>query len=120
MTTTLTLSKLRASVAIAAVASAAFTAHAQASERFIMAHAMPSDHIFHAISERFIEELQESEEFQIAYHPGGDLGDWTSLFEQSMQGVVPMSLTWGASEFDQRMLSPIGKMPGKFMARMIA
>lgn len=97
------LNKLRTSLAIVAIAGAAVTTHGQASERFIMAHSMPSDHIFHAISERFIEGLQESAEFQVAYHPGGDLGDWASLFEQSMQGVVPMSLTWGASEFDERL-----------------
>lgn len=99
------LTKIRTSVAIAAVAmaGASITSQAQANERFILAHAMPSDHIFHSISERFIDEIQESEEFQVAYHQGGDLGDWTSLFEQSMQGVVPMTLTWGASEFDERL-----------------
>ena len=69
------LTKIRASVAIAAVAiaSANITSQAQANERFILAHAMPSDHIFHAISERFINEIQESDEFQVAYHQGGDL-----------------------------------------------
>lgn len=97
------LSKLRTAVAVATMTSAAFSAPAQASERFILAHAMPSDHIFHAMSERFIDELEEHDELRIDYHPSGALGDWTSLFEQSMQGVVPMSLTWGASEFDQRL-----------------
>ena len=35
--------------------------------------------------------------------PGGDLGDWTSLFEQVIQGVVPMTLTWASSDFDKRL-----------------
>ncbi|WP_420413932.1 TRAP transporter substrate-binding protein DctP [Roseibium sp.] len=76
---------------------------ADAKERFILAHAMTTDHIFHAMSEKFQDTLGKDSNFRIAYHPGGDLGDWTSLFEQSMQGVVPMSMTWGASEFDQRL-----------------
>ena len=95
--------KLRLAIAISAIMGASFAVSVQANERFIFAHAMPSDHVFHSISERFIEQLEESEELSVAYHPGGDLGDWTSLFEQSMQGVVPMSITWGASEFDQRL-----------------
>ncbi|TLP55345.1 C4-dicarboxylate ABC transporter substrate-binding protein [Parasedimentitalea maritima] len=87
----------------ALIASAALVTPAFAKERFILAHAMTSDHIFHAMSEKFQSELGEDSNFGVAYHPGGDLGDWTSLFEQSMQGVVPMTLTWGASEFDQRL-----------------
>jgi len=75
---------------------------AQADESLILAHAMNTDHVFHALSERFMGEL-DGKPINIDYHPGGDLGDWTSLFEQSMQGVVPMSLTWGASEFDGRL-----------------
>mgnify|MGYP000412463616 CR=1 FL=1 len=77
---------------------------AQAKEDFILAHAYPSDHIFHQTSEKFREELaKQNSNMEIDYHPGGDLGDWTSLFEQSMEGVVPMTLTFGASEFDERL-----------------
>lgn len=76
----------------AAVAAATLAAPAVAKELFILAHAMTSDHIFSALSDRFLETLGEDSNFKIAYHPGGDLGDWTSLFEQSMQGVVPMTL----------------------------
>ena len=78
----------------AAIAAAGAAMPAQAKEKFIFAHAMNTDHVFHALSERFMSELEGNETIEIAYHPGGDLGDWTSLFEQSMQGVVPMTLTW--------------------------
>ena len=83
--------------------SAGLSSTAQAEADFIFAHPMNNDHVFHAISERFIAEVGENENIEISYHPAGDLGDWTSLFEQSMQGVVPMTLTWGASDFDQRL-----------------
>ena len=87
----------------AAFAVGAAAMPAKAAEKFIFAHAMNVDHVFHAISERFIAELGDDSGVSIAYHPGGDLGDWTSLFEQSMQGVVPMTLTWASSDFDQRL-----------------
>jgi len=74
-----------------------------ASDQVILAHAMNTDHVFHAISERFLEELGEDGGVPIAYHPGGTLGDWTSLFEQAMLGVVPMTLTSAPSEFDERL-----------------
>jgi TRAP-type C4-dicarboxylate transport system substrate-binding protein len=76
---------------------------ASADEKFIFAHAMNTDHVFHALSERFMDELGEDSGITIDYHPGGDLGDWVSLFEQSMQGVVPMTLTWASSDFDKRL-----------------
>ena len=76
---------------------------AGAAEKFIFAHPMNTDHVFHAISERFMSELGDKSGVSIDYHPGGDLGDWTSLFEQSMQGVVPMTLTWASSDFDKRL-----------------
>ena len=90
-------------VAAAAVAVGASMTPAHAAEKFIFAHAMNTDHVFHALSERFIAEVGDGSGVSIAYHPGGDLGDWTSLFEQSMQGVVPMTLTWASSDFDQRL-----------------
>lgn len=80
------------------------TQHAQANEEFMLAHAYPTDHIFHMASETFIDELEkQGSELAIDYHPGGDLGDWASIFEQSMDGVIPMSMTFGASEFEPRL-----------------
>ena len=79
------------------------TMPAKADEKFIFAHAMNTDHVFHALSERFIADLGDDSGISISYHPGGDLGDWVSLFEQSMQGVVPMTLTWASSDFDKRL-----------------
>ena len=95
----LLLSGMIAGTVVAGVA----TAPAHAEEKFILAHAMNTDHVFHALSERFMSELKGNDGITIAYHPGGDLGDWTSLFEQSMQGVVPMTLTWASSDFDKRL-----------------
>ncbi|WP_170327500.1 TRAP transporter substrate-binding protein DctP [Ruegeria arenilitoris] len=74
---------------------------AQADERFTLAHPMPPEHIFHPTSEKFMEALGDG--YEVEYHPGGDLGDWTSLFEQSMQGAVPMTMTFAATEFDPRL-----------------
>ncbi len=77
---------------------------AQAGDDFILAQAMTTDHIFHASSEKFMAELQaQQSSYSVDYHPGGDLGDWTSQFEQTMQGVIPMTMTYGASEFDGRL-----------------
>lgn len=99
----LKFSRAKATAAAAAFGFMAMSPVAsQADENFILAHAMNTDHVFHSLSERFLGEIDGSG-LNVAYHPGGDLGDWTSLFEQSMQGVVPMSLTWGASEFDARL-----------------
>ncbi len=102
MQKTLWKSTLRGLAALS-LASAAATMPATADEEFILAHAMNTDHVFHAISERFMSELGDESGVSINYHPGGDLGDWTSLFEQSMQGVVPMTLTWASSDFDPRL-----------------
>ncbi|QEQ96662.1 TRAP transporter substrate-binding protein DctP [Neptunomonas concharum] len=75
-----------------------------AGEDFILAQAMTTDHIFHASSEQFMENLKaQQSRYNVEYHPGGDLGDWTSQFEQAMQGVIPMTMTYGASEFDGRL-----------------
>ncbi|WP_136678492.1 TRAP transporter substrate-binding protein DctP [Neptunomonas sp. XY-337] len=77
---------------------------AQAGEDFIFAQAMTTDHIFHSASEKFIDNLKARQSaYSPEYHPGGDLGDWTSQFEQAMQGVIPMTITYGASEFDPRL-----------------
>ena len=90
-------------LAAAAIVAGTTAAPSQAAEKFIFAHAMNTDHVFHAISKRFMDELGDKSGVSIKYHPGGDLGDWTSLFEQSMQGVVPMTLTWASSDFDKRL-----------------
>ncbi|SMX26606.1 C4-dicarboxylate-binding periplasmic protein precursor [Pelagimonas phthalicica] len=96
-----TLSSIAASAVLATGTMLAATGTAQADERFTLAHAMPPEHIFHPTSEKFMEALGEG--FEVEYHPGGDLGDWTSLFEQAMQGAVPMTMTFAATEFDPRL-----------------
>ena len=90
-------------LAAATIAAGAATVPATAAEKFIFAHPMNVDHVFHAISERYMAALADNEGVEFEYHPGGDLGDWTSLFEQAMQGVVPMTLTWASSDFDKRL-----------------
>lgn len=70
----------------------------------ILAHIMDSEHIFHGASERFMDRLDELSggEFTISYHPGGDLGDWTSIIEQVAQGSVQMTIAWNYGELDPR------------------
>lgn len=98
------LSALLTSCALTAALSLPFAPAAQADDSFILAQAMNTDHIFHAASEQFMHELQaQNSPYTVEYHPGGDLGDWTSLFEQTMQGAIPMTITYGASEFDPRL-----------------
>ncbi|WP_461538540.1 TRAP transporter substrate-binding protein DctP [Spongorhabdus nitratireducens] len=77
---------------------------ASAKDSFILAQSYPTDHIFHASSEKFMEALkQQNSKLNVEYHPGGDLGDWASQFEQAMHGSIPMTLSFGASEFDRRL-----------------
>lgn len=77
---------------------------ATAGDEFIFAQTYNTEHIFHHSSQKFIEQLKEKKSsYQADYHPGGDLGDWTSQFEQTMMGVIPMTITYGASEFDERL-----------------
>src|SRR5690625_4340309 len=70
----------------------------------ILAHIMDSEHIFHGVSERFMDRLDELSdgEMTISYHPGGDLGDWTSIIEQVAQGSVQMTIAWNHGELDPR------------------
>ncbi|MCV6611994.1 MAG: TRAP transporter substrate-binding protein DctP [Amphritea sp.] len=90
--------------ALTAALAAPMTQTAQAGEEFMLAHAYPTDHIFHLTSTTFTDELaKQNSGMTIDYHPGGDLGDWASIFEQSMDGVVPISMTFAASEFDPRL-----------------
>ncbi len=77
---------------------------AMAEGKFIFTQAYNTEHIFHHTSRKFIEKLNNRDSAYTAdYHPGGDLGDWTSQFEQAMLGVIPMTITYGASEFDGRL-----------------
>lgn len=77
---------------------------AQSTEKLMLGHAYPSEHIFHLTSTTFIDELKkEGADINVDYHPGGTLGDWASIFEQSMEGVVPMTMSFGSSEFDSRL-----------------
>jgi len=72
--------------------------------KFIFTQAYNTEHIFHHTSKKFIEKLNNKDSsYRPDYHPGGDLGDWTSQFEQTMLGVIPMTITYGASEFDTRL-----------------
>lgn len=75
-----------------------------ATNKFIFTQTYNTEHIFHQTSQKFIDKLNKrSSSYTPDYHPGGDLGDWTSQFEQAMLGVIPMTITYGASEFDSRL-----------------
>jgi len=76
-----------------------------AADGHILAHIMPTDHMFHKVSERFMGQLDTMSggKMKIAYHPGGDLGDWSTITEQVMQGAIPMTMTWANSELDPRL-----------------
>lgn len=77
---------------------------AYANNKFIFTQAYNTQHIFHHTSKKFMEKLDHKASLYTPdYHPGGDLGDWTSQFEQAMLGVIPMTITYGASEFDGRL-----------------
>lgn len=73
-------------------------------EEIILGHVMDQQHIFHAVSEKFSARLDELSggELTVDYHPGGDLGDWTSIVEQVAQGAVQMTMSWNHSELDPR------------------
>lgn len=73
-------------------------------EEAILGHVMDSEHIFHKVSQRFMTRLGELSggTFTIDYHPGGDLGDWTSIVEQVAQGATQMTMAWNHSELDPR------------------
>ncbi|RDW13769.1 TRAP transporter substrate-binding protein DctP [Paracoccus thiocyanatus] len=87
--------------AVLVAGGAASSAQAQ---QAILGHIMDSEHIFHHVSERFMERLDELSggSFAVDYHPGGDLGDWTSITEQVAQGAVQMTMTYNHSELDPR------------------
>jgi TRAP-type C4-dicarboxylate transport system substrate-binding protein len=91
--------------AIALAAGLSAVPKAGTAETFIHAHVMPEEHILHPTSKAFMEKLEELSggKMKVEYHLGGDLGDWVTLFEQTMQGALPMTMTWGPSEFDVRL-----------------
>lgn len=104
MTFKKSLKTLISTCAVTAALTVPVMQSAQAGDEFMLAHAYPTDHIFHLTSTTFTDQLaKQGSGMQIDYHPGGDLGDWASIFEQSMDGVIPMSMTFAASEFDPRL-----------------
>lgn len=103
MTIRTTLKSTLSVCALSAAMAMPFAQSAQA-EELMLAHAYPTDHIFHLTSETFTNQLKaQNSTIEVDYHPGGDLGDWASIFEQSMEGVVPMTMSFGASEYDPRL-----------------
>ncbi len=102
-----TFKKALAATAIAAaMVTATMPSMVQAAERgHILAHVMPTDHIFNSVSEEFMRKLDELSggKVKIEYHPGGDLGDWSTITEQVMQGAIPMTMAWSNSELDPRL-----------------
>lgn len=104
MTIKTTFKSVLSACAITAALTLPTVETANAGDEFMLAHAYPTDHIFHLTSDTFMSQLKaKGSSMEVDYHPGGDLGDWASIFEQSMEGVVPMSMTFGASEFDPRL-----------------
>ncbi|MDX2370058.1 MAG: TRAP transporter substrate-binding protein DctP [Colwellia sp.] len=96
--------RLITACSLAAVLSVSAINTAMAESKFIFAQAYNTEHIFHHTSDKFMKQLKSKDSsYKPDYHPGGDLGDWTSQFEQAMMGVIPMTITYGASEFDDRL-----------------
>ncbi|MGB1239633.1 MAG: TRAP transporter substrate-binding protein DctP [Pseudomonadales bacterium] len=95
----------RFSCTLALAASVSMATLSQAAEKVVLAHPMPQEHIFSPIAERFQNALASKlpESFDIQYHPGGDLGDWTSLVEQTIAGEIGMSMSFHAANFDPRL-----------------
>ncbi|KIC14116.1 TRAP transporter substrate-binding protein DctP [Leisingera sp. ANG-DT] len=93
---------IKAGAAAAGVLAA--TLPAARAEDIILGHVMDTQHIFHQVSERFSARLEELSggTLNVDYHPGGDLGDWTSIVEQVSQGAVQMTMSWNHSELDPR------------------
>lgn len=79
------------------------TAHAKT--KVIIGHAMPTDHIFHKIAEKFQDRAQELSggAFDFQYHPAGALGDWATQVDQAMAGAIHINFGWALSELDPRL-----------------
>ncbi len=97
------LKKVLSAGALAVGVSGVIAPATQAQE-IILGHVMDTQHIFHHVSEQFSERLGELSggTMSVDYHPGGDLGDWTSIVEQVAQGAVHMTMSWNHSELDPR------------------
>lgn len=93
--------------ALVAVTAASPLRPAAAAEKlkFILAHPMPTEHIIHEVSVRFMDKLKELSkgEYTVEYHPGGDLGGLEALFDQAKKGVLPMVITFPVGSFDPRL-----------------
>lgn len=98
-------SALGVATALTLATSLLTTSVAQAAEDVVFAHAMSKEHIFNPIAERFLSTLEQKAPgtFDVKYHPGGDLGDWTSQFEQTIAGEIGMTMTFPATDFDPRL-----------------
>lgn len=81
------------------------SASALAEETFILAHGFGTDHFVHPVGLSFAEKLKAASggEMVVDYHPGGDLGDYTQQFEQTMRGGIPMTLAGPATDLDARL-----------------
>jgi len=87
---------------VAAVALTGTIGTLEAAEKFMFGHTVGPDHLMGQASDRFVETIGKDDRFELEYQPGGSLGDWTSLFEQTVRGVLPMSLTFGVADVDAR------------------
>ncbi|UTW08011.1 TRAP transporter substrate-binding protein DctP [Pseudomonas benzenivorans] len=87
------------------MAAAVIAPSAVASEKVVLAHAMSKEHIFNQVADKFLASLDKNApgQFDVEYHPGGDLGDWTSQFEQTISGEIGMTMTFPATDFDPRL-----------------
>ena len=98
-----------------ALAALGLAGPAHADTKFILANVTDAAHVQNVASRAFIDKLAETSggEITVEHHPGGDLGDWVGLFEQTMQGGIQMTQTWNASEFDARLdLATLGYTAG--------
>lgn len=93
-----------AAAVLSAALAAGFAISSATAEEAILGHIFDREHIFHKVSERFMEQLGELSggTITIRYHPGGDLGDWEAIVEQVAQGAAQMTMAWNHSELDPR------------------
>ncbi len=78
---------------------------ASAKTTLILSHAMPTFHIFHKVSERFIQNVTEKSggQIKVDYFPGGTLGDWANQVDQTIAGSIQMNITWALSELNPKL-----------------
>ena len=103
-TTKKALSQLLVGTVIATLATATLATSSVYAKDFILSQSYPTDHIFHMTAQNFMSNLDSTgSQFKPSYHSGGDLGGWEAQFEQTIDGVIPMTISYGASEFDSRL-----------------